>query len=157
MSSAGTLDPEHVPKFLIVRDAIAMALLEDVPPEVTICQRGTPMVRFCGLIRQTAATGPLVLKDGSKDTPLPPVIRWYRSDENKNRILSKGGIRRLGEVENITLHNDFPSKNPDPAALRSKRPGLPGGRAWGDRKTAARALTSSSQVLYYERRRLPGA
>ena len=34
-----------------------------------------------------------------------------------------------------------------------KRPGLPGGRAWGDRKTAARAVTSSSRVLYFERRR----
>ena len=34
-----------------------------------------------------------------------------------------------------------------------KRPGLPGGRTWGDRKTAARAVTSSSRVIYFERRR----
>jgi len=112
----GSVDPQHVPNLLINNDAVAMALLEDVPPEDTICRRGTPMVRFCGLIRQTAATGRPVLKEGSKETPLPTVVRWYRSDENKNRILWKGATRRLGEVENITLADDLSSKNPDPAA-----------------------------------------
>jgi hypothetical protein len=112
----GSLDPQHVPNLLIINDAVTMALLEDVPPEVTICRPGTSMVRFSGLIRQTVATGRLVLKEGSKETPLPTLIRWFRSDKNKNRILWNGGARRFGEVENITLANDLFSRNPDSAA-----------------------------------------
>ena len=56
----------------------------------------------------------------------------------------------IAEVPEASAHTSIKQRVKH---VQRKRPRLPGGRAWGDRKAAARAGTSSSRVLYFERRR----
>src|SRR5208282_2221856 len=60
----GDIDTRHVPSFLVVNEAIARALLDDVPPEITI-RNCTDPIRFCSVTRQTSKVARAVLRTNS--------------------------------------------------------------------------------------------
>jgi hypothetical protein len=75
----GELDTRHVPSLLVVNDEIAAALLDDVPPEVTI--RACPDAdRFCCVTRKTPQVVRTVVRNGGAETQveLGRITRWYK-------------------------------------------------------------------------------
>jgi hypothetical protein len=113
----GTLDWSHSANLLVVNDAVANALLFDIPPERSIfeCRE---LVRFCSIAtRGTAAE--LVLVDGDAETALPKVTRWYRSKEGSRRIERRFPDGRRVTVpggQSVTICQDLPESGP-PADL----------------------------------------
>jgi len=98
-----TLDAEHVPWFLIVNDAVANALLEDIPPEVTV-QSCTNPDRFCGVRRLASNVRQAVIRDATQDLPLPRVIRWYHARGVQNRIVQlMGDGRETKLADNVAI------------------------------------------------------
>ena len=120
-SLRGSLDPEHVPNHLVINDAIAAALLEDCPPEVTIRQC-TDGVRFAGLLRSPSATDRPVLRDASGDTPLPTITRWCHNSEIQNKVVRDHGSSGAA-IENIVLTNDLSERWPGDVAEVMDRDG----------------------------------
>lgn len=83
----GELGPKLMPAMLVVNDAVADALLRDVPPERTVAACEDP-VRFCSVTKR----GPKVVgaflvdaTDGS-ESELGKVNRWYKSRGSTLRI-----------------------------------------------------------------------
>jgi hypothetical protein len=105
----GALDWTHSPNSPVLGDAVANALLFDVPPERTIfdCRE---LVRFCSIAtRGTAAD--LVLVDGDAETKLPKVTRWYRSKEGSRRIERRfldGRQVTVPGAQSVTIRQDLP-------------------------------------------------
>jgi hypothetical protein len=81
----GALDWSHAPNALVINDAVAQALLFDVPPEKTIfgCN---DLVRFCSVTKRSSKAVAMVLVEGDTATELPRVTRWYRAKESSKRI-----------------------------------------------------------------------
>jgi hypothetical protein len=105
----GTLDWSHSANLLIVNDAVANALLFDIPPERTIfeCRE---LVRFCSIATRGTAEG-LMLVDGDAETALPKVTRWYRSKEGSRRIERRFLDGRRVTVpggQSVTICQDLP-------------------------------------------------
>jgi hypothetical protein len=92
----GSFSWQHSPNMLVVNDAVAQALLFDVPPERTIFEcRDT--ARLCAITTKGHAAT-LVLAEGDKETELPRVTRWYRAKDGFRRI-----ERRFPDGRKITV------------------------------------------------------
>ena len=81
----GALDWTHSPSFLVINDAVANALLFDVPPERTIFECREP-VRYCSVTKRSSKASSMVLVEGDTTTELPRVTRWYRAKDSSRRI-----------------------------------------------------------------------
>jgi len=81
----GALDWTHSPSFLMINDAVANALLFDVPPERTIFEC-RDLVRFCSVTKRSSKAASMVMVEGDTATELPRVTRWYRAKDSLRRI-----------------------------------------------------------------------
>jgi hypothetical protein len=86
----GSLSPVSSCNSLVVNDAIAEALLRDVPPERTVRACDDP-VRFCRVTRPAdKATAAVLIDDQAKtEEPLPRVTRWYKAKESPRHIVCR--------------------------------------------------------------------
>ncbi|MBV8266646.1 MAG: hypothetical protein JO252_10000 [Planctomycetaceae bacterium] len=86
----GDPDPEKASNAPVVADAVAAALLADVPPEVTIAAERR-WVRFCSVTRTSAQVREAVVVDAAdgSETPLPKVSRWYKAAGSTLRLLHR--------------------------------------------------------------------
>ncbi|MBV8076674.1 MAG: hypothetical protein JO284_09765 [Planctomycetaceae bacterium] len=86
----GNLDPEKASNSPVVADAVAAALLEDTPPEVTIGEETRPE-RFCSVTRTSNKVGQAVLIDDAAGTedPTPKITRWYKTKGSTLRLLHR--------------------------------------------------------------------
>jgi hypothetical protein len=86
----GTLSPFASPNALAVNDAVADALLRDVPPERTV-RACTDPVRFCRITRFAGKVTAAVLVDDQAKTeePLPRVTRWYKAKDSPQHIVHR--------------------------------------------------------------------
>ncbi len=94
----GSLSPTTAPNALVVNDAIALALLRDVPPERTVWACND-LVRFCRVSKRSAKVLDAVLVDDAAqtETQLPKITRWYRAKDSQRRI-----VHRLGNDRHTT-------------------------------------------------------
>jgi hypothetical protein len=107
----GSLAPDSTPNHLVVRDAVANALLSDIPPERTISECRDP-VRFCGLVERGGKTKTLLFIDvtGAESEIPGRVVRWYRAKGRSNRIerdYGEGRRARIDGAESVGLANDL--------------------------------------------------
>ncbi len=107
----GMLTPDSIPNHLVIRDAVANALLFDIPPERTISNCRDP-IRFCGLVQKRGKTKRICFVDASGATSELPgrVTRWYRAKGCSNRIereYSDGRRARIDGAESVGLANDL--------------------------------------------------
>jgi hypothetical protein len=114
----GKLEPGRTPNALVVRDAIANALLHDVLPEQTIYDCTDP-VRFCSLTKREGQTRRVTLvgtsfsKDGLQTTEqeLPGrVVRWYKAKGSHFRLekeLKSGKRQAAPKADSIALAMDL--------------------------------------------------
>jgi hypothetical protein len=118
----GTLTPFNLPNELVVADAVAEALLRDVPPEKTVWACAD-LVRFCRVIPRTGKAAAIVVDeaDGS-ETELPEVTRWYKSRGSARKIvhqLEGGGHRTPSHAINVALALDLSDNRVPPDVDRS--------------------------------------
>ena len=86
----GDFSPQATPNALVVADAVASALLLDIPPEKTV--RECPaLLRFCRVTRRSKAVKSAVLVDDAdgSEVELPKVSRWYKSRGSERRIIHR--------------------------------------------------------------------
>jgi hypothetical protein len=105
----GSFTWQHSPNALVINDAVAQALLFDVPPERTIFGCREP-ARFCSITTRRTADA-LVLIDGDTETELPRVARWYRAREGSRRIerrFADGRRATVSGAQAVTLALDIP-------------------------------------------------
>ena len=144
----GEFTPKQVPNSLVVNDAVAAALLSDVPPEVTIgaC---TETARFCHVTVPNKDARAELVDDAGHVADLPKVARWYKSRSSTKRIVhhqASGNDTtpcardrdqprpRPGRGEAPRgpgprlVHPRGPSDHPGHARLPSLRPPAPGAR-----------------------------
>jgi P4 family phage/plasmid primase-like protien len=105
----GGLDWSHVPRTLVINDAIASALLFDIPPERTIfeCRE---LVRFCSVTKRSRREG-MVMIEGETETELPRVSRWYRAKDSSRVIQRRyedGRHTTVAGARGVTLCHDLP-------------------------------------------------
>lgn len=83
----GSFSPFASPNSLIVNDAVARALLFDVPPERTVRECTDP-ARFCNVTRRTAAVvrAELVDEATGETTELGKLTRWYKARESSLKV-----------------------------------------------------------------------
>jgi hypothetical protein len=87
----GSLSPFASCNSLVVNDAVAEALLRDVPPETTVWACSDP-VRFCRVSRRTGKVSSAVLQDGTGgEIELPRVARWYKAKDSRRHIVHRFG------------------------------------------------------------------
>jgi hypothetical protein len=88
----GSLSPFASCNNLVVNDAVAEALLHDVPPERTVRACCDP-VRFCRITRRTGKVTAAVLIDDETghETELPKVSRWYKAKDSRRHIVHRFG------------------------------------------------------------------
>ena len=79
------LSPLAAPNGFVIADAVAEALLRDVPPERTVTACADP-VRFCSVTRRSGKVRSAVLTDGKREQELPKVARWYKAAGSNWRI-----------------------------------------------------------------------
>jgi hypothetical protein len=86
----GALSPLAAPNSLVVNDAVAAALLQDIPPERVIWQCLDP-VRFCRVTRRSSKViqGVLLDEKTGHETELPRVARWYRAKGSTRHIVHR--------------------------------------------------------------------
>lgn len=89
-SLKGTFSPTKTPNSLVVADAVAEALLKDVPPEQTV-RECRDLRRFCRVTTRTKEVKSAVLIDDAAGTEveLPKVSRWYRARGSGRRIIHR--------------------------------------------------------------------
>ncbi|HEV3026489.1 MAG TPA: DNA polymerase domain-containing protein, partial [Planctomycetota bacterium] len=77
---------------LIVNDAVAEALLRDIPPEQTVRSCSDP-VRFCRITRRTGKVTAAVVIDEEtgEEIELPKVARWYKAKDSRRHIVHRFG------------------------------------------------------------------
>jgi P4 family phage/plasmid primase-like protien len=105
----GDLDWSHAPRTLVVNDAIASALLFDIPPERTIFECRDP-VRFCSVTKR-ARNALMVMIEGETETELPKVTRWYRARDSSRVIQMRyedGRHTTPAGARGVTLCQDLP-------------------------------------------------
>jgi len=107
----GDIDTSHVPSFLVDNDAIAAALLDDVPPEITI-RNCTDPIRFCTVTRLTPKVARAVLRTNSTqaEIELARVTRWYKRRGAGNCIvhtLESGLTRTLAGATDVGVVPDL--------------------------------------------------
>lgn len=108
----GSFSPLAAPNSLVVADAVAAALLEDVPPERTV-RECADAVRFCRVTRRTGNVLEGVLRDddGGTEDPLPKVTRWYKARDSSRRIVHRfadGRHTTPGHAVGVNLALDLP-------------------------------------------------
>jgi putative DNA primase/helicase len=83
----GHFDVEHASNGLVIADAIAEALLHDVPPETTILNCHDP-ARFCSVSKRRGKVLDAVLIDDAdgSETPLGKITRYYSAKDSTRRI-----------------------------------------------------------------------
>ena len=104
----GDLDWSHSPNWLVVNDAVAFALLTDVPPEKTIfdCQ---DMVRFCAITKRDGKAVHMTLSDTAAE--LPKVTRFYRQKDSTRQIqvdLESGKHTTPAGAKGVAICQDLP-------------------------------------------------
>jgi hypothetical protein len=114
-----SLSPFASPNHLIIADAIARALLEDIPPERTVRQC-KDLVRFCAVTKCNKGQSLVLVDEQAKtQTALERAVRWYRSvdrsgeepRERPNRIARRSPDCRLVTVSSarsVTICQDIP-------------------------------------------------
>ena len=106
----GALDWTHSPSFLVINDAVANALLFDVPPERTIFECREP-VRYCSVTKRSSKASSMVLVEGDTTTELPRVTRWYRAKDSSRRIeirFDDGRHTTPSGAQSVTICQDIP-------------------------------------------------
>jgi P4 family phage/plasmid primase-like protien len=107
----GELDWSHAPRTLVVNDAIASALLFDIPPERTIFECRDP-VRFCSVTKR-ARDALMVMIEGEAETELPKVTRWYHARDSSRLIQMRydnGRNTTPAGARGVTLCQDLPAE-----------------------------------------------
>lgn len=86
----GSLVPLSPPNELVVADAVANALLLDLPPERTVWDERDP-VRFCRITRRTGKVLSGVILDEAtrEEAPLPKVARWFKEKDSTRKIVHR--------------------------------------------------------------------
>jgi putative DNA primase/helicase len=111
----GDLDCSHAPNFLVIRDAVAAALLFDIPPEKTVFSCSDP-VRFCSVTKRSSKAKSMVTIDHETESELPRVARWYRSKGSQRRIEVRfdGGRHTTPACAlGVAISQDLPESLPD--------------------------------------------
>jgi hypothetical protein len=85
-----SLSPLAAPNSLVVNDAVAEALLRDVPPERTIWACHDP-IRFCRVTRRSSKVREAVVLDerANQEIQLPKITRWYKAKGSARRIIHR--------------------------------------------------------------------
>jgi hypothetical protein len=87
---------------LIINDALVAAIVEDVPPEVTV-RRCREIVRFCGIAKFNEASHPELVDDRGSRQPVGKVLRFYHAGGVGNRVMvrSHRTDKATGEVVEV--------------------------------------------------------
>jgi hypothetical protein len=122
------LDARHSAEMMVLNDALANALLFDVPPERTIFAR-RDLVSFCGVACRTPAMLRMELVEGETRSPLPAVTRWYRARKVEDRearriegtlLDKKRGVevaRKVEHCDHVAICQDMPDSGELPPDL----------------------------------------
>ncbi|MBV8232950.1 MAG: hypothetical protein JO329_23465 [Planctomycetaceae bacterium] len=106
----GDFSPKLVPNALVIADAVAAALLLDVPPEATIAAC-TDLARFCRVTTSGSKTVLVeMVDDAGNVAPVPKVARWYKSRTSTWRIVHRqegGNDTTPPQATEITLALDI--------------------------------------------------
>jgi hypothetical protein len=135
----GSLDWTHSPNTLVINDAVANAFLFDIPPERTIFEC-RDLVRFCSVTKRSRKATSMVLVEGDRETELPKVTRWYRSQDGSRRIESRfSGDRHAtaSGAQSVTICQDIPEN------------GLPSDIDWAWYRGQARRKIQSVPGYYH--------
>lgn len=89
----GSMTHLTTPNELVVADAVADALLSDVPPERTIRACRDP-ARFCRVARATEDRPSVLVEEDGSEVDLPGVFRWYKARDRTRRLPSSAAIFR---------------------------------------------------------------
>ncbi len=111
----GDLDWSHSPNMLICNDAVADALLFDVPIEQTVLE-SQDTVRFCAVSKQSGKAERMVVINEGTEVDLPKSTRWYRAKDSQRRIETRfPGNRRTTptNARGIAICQDLPEELPD--------------------------------------------
>lgn len=86
----GSFSPLQPANELVVADAVADALLKDVPPERTVWGCAEP-ARFCRITRKTSKviSGVMVDEADGTEVEIPKVTRWYKARGSTRKIVHR--------------------------------------------------------------------